>query len=142
MAVFMGAFPVLPGKEDEARKFAQETLDRRDEFEESERRVGITKEEWALQQTPMGSMVVVRFETDDVAGAFAGLAESNETFDSGSSSARKRSVALISASRCQARYRRSSSTGRANALSGRLGGTLGETISLERVAPVVAVLDL
>ena len=72
MAVFMGAFPVLPGKEDEARKFAQETLDRIDEFEASERRFGVTKEEWSLQQTPMGSMVVVRFEADDVAGAFAG----------------------------------------------------------------------
>jgi hypothetical protein len=81
MAVFMGAFPVLSGKEDEARKLAQETLDRRDEFEASERRVGITKEEWALQQTPMGSMVVVRFEADDVAGAFADLAQSNEAFD-------------------------------------------------------------
>jgi len=81
MAVFMGAFPVLPGKEDEARKFAQETLDRIDEFEASERRSGITKEEWALQQTPMGSMVVVRFEADDVAGAFDGFAQSNEPFD-------------------------------------------------------------
>ena len=40
MAVFMGAFPVLPGKEDEVRKFAQETLDRSDEFEASERRSG------------------------------------------------------------------------------------------------------
>ncbi len=25
MAVFLGAFPVLPGKEDDARTFAQET---------------------------------------------------------------------------------------------------------------------
>jgi hypothetical protein len=27
MAIFMGAFPVLPGKEDEPRKFAQEASD-------------------------------------------------------------------------------------------------------------------
>ena len=81
MAVFMGAFPVLPGKEDEPRKFAQETLERREEFESSQRRHGVTKEEWSLQQTPMGSMVLVRFESPDVAAVFAGFAESNDTFD-------------------------------------------------------------
>jgi hypothetical protein len=62
MAVFLGAFPVLPGKEDEPGRFARETLDRREEFEASQRRLGVTTEEWALQQTPMGSMVIVRFE--------------------------------------------------------------------------------
>ena len=81
MAVFMGAFPVVEGKEDEARTFARETLERRDEFEESQERIGVTKEEWSLQQTPMGSFVVVRFESDDVEAAFAALAQSNESFD-------------------------------------------------------------
>jgi Family of unknown function (DUF6176) len=81
MAVFLGAFPVLQGKDDEVRKFAQETLDRREEFDASQKRLGVTKEEWALQQTPMGSLVVVRFEADNIDGAFAGLAESNEPID-------------------------------------------------------------
>jgi hypothetical protein len=81
MAVFMGAFPVLPGKEDDARTLAQETLDRREEYEPSQRRLGVTKEEWSLQQTPMGSMVVVRFEAPDVAKAFEGGAQSEEAFD-------------------------------------------------------------
>jgi hypothetical protein len=81
MAVFLGAFPVLPGKEGEPRKFAQETLERRDEFDASQRRLAITKEEWALQQTPMGSMVIVRFDAPEIAAAFAGLAESNDAFD-------------------------------------------------------------
>jgi hypothetical protein len=81
MAVFLGAFPVLQGKDDEARKFAQETLDRRDAFDASQERLGVTKEEWALQQTPMGSLVVVRFEADDVEGAFEGLAQSSEPID-------------------------------------------------------------
>ncbi len=81
MAVFMGAFPVLPGKEDETRKFAQETLGRREELDASQRRLSITKEEWALQQTPMGSMVIVRFECPDVEAAFAGLAQSDDAFD-------------------------------------------------------------
>ena len=51
VAVFMGAFPVLPGKDDEARKFARETMeDRREEFNASQKRLNTTKEEWALQQ--------------------------------------------------------------------------------------------
>ncbi len=45
MAVFLGAFPVLPGKEDEARKFAQETLDRSDEFENSQRWLSVARGE-------------------------------------------------------------------------------------------------
>ena len=81
MAVFLGAFPVLPGKEDEPRKFARETLDRGEEFDASQRRVGVTKEEWSLQQTPMGSMVIVRFEAPDIAAVFADLGQSKEAFD-------------------------------------------------------------
>ena len=81
MAVFMGAFPVLPGKEDEPRKFAEETLGRREELEASQQRFGVTKEEWSLQQTPMGWITIVRFETPDVASAFEDLAQSEEPFD-------------------------------------------------------------
>jgi hypothetical protein len=81
MAVFLGAFPVLPGKEDEPRKFAQETLDRGEEFDASQRRFGVTMEEWALQQTPMGSMVIVRFEAPDIAAVFADLGQSNDEFE-------------------------------------------------------------
>jgi hypothetical protein len=81
MAVFMGAFPVLPGKEEEPRTFAQETLDRRDEFEASQRRLSITEEEWSLQQSPMGSMVLVRFVCPDVPAAFAAFGQSNDAFD-------------------------------------------------------------
>jgi hypothetical protein len=81
MAVFMGAFPVLAGKEDEPRKFAQETLGRSEEFEASQRRLGITTEEWSLQQSPMGSMVIVRFESPDVTAAFAAFGQSDDAFD-------------------------------------------------------------
>jgi hypothetical protein len=81
MPVFMGAFPVLPGKEDEPRKFARETLDRSEEFDASQRRLAVTNEEWAQQQTPMGSMVLVRFESPDIEAVFAGLAQSNDAFD-------------------------------------------------------------
>jgi hypothetical protein len=81
MAVFMGAFPVLPGKEGEPRKFAEETLARRNEFDASQQRLGITKELWILQQSPEGSMVILHFESDDVGRAFAAFAESDDSFD-------------------------------------------------------------
>ena len=81
MAVFMGAFPVLPGKDDDARKFAQETLGRREEFDASQKESGVTKEEWSLQQSPMGSLILVRFESNDIEKAFVRLAESTDKFD-------------------------------------------------------------
>jgi hypothetical protein len=81
MATFIGAFPVLPGKDDDARKFAQETLGRSEEFSASQKRGGVTKEEWSLQQSPMGSLVLVHFEADDIEKSFAVLAQSTDDFD-------------------------------------------------------------
>ena len=81
MAVFMGAFPVVAGKDDEARKFAEETLEREPEFRASQERSGITREEWSLQQTPMGSLVIVRFESPDPAASFASFGQSDDDFD-------------------------------------------------------------
>jgi hypothetical protein len=81
MAVFMGAFPVLAGKEGDAKTFAQETLDRIDEFAASQARLNATAEEWSLQHTPMGALVLVRFECADVAAVFAEFGQSQEAFD-------------------------------------------------------------
>ena len=81
MATFIGAFPVLPGKDDDARKFAQETMGRSEEFSASQKRGGVTKEEWAFQQSPMGSLMLVHFEANDIEKSFAALAQSSEDFD-------------------------------------------------------------
>jgi len=81
MATFIGAFPVLPGKDDDVRKFAQETMGRSEEFSASQKRSGVSNEQWALQQTPMGSLVLVHFEAQDVEKSFAALAQSTESFD-------------------------------------------------------------
>ena len=81
MATFIGAFPVLPGKDDDARKFAQETMGRGEEFSASQKRGGVTKEEWAFQQSPMGSLMLVHFEANDIEKAFGVLAESSDGFD-------------------------------------------------------------
>ena len=41
----------------------------------------MTKEECAFQQSPMGSLVLVHFEANDIEKSFAALAESSEDFD-------------------------------------------------------------
>jgi len=54
---------------------------RRKECIEYLNRVGISKETWHLQKTPMGSFVVVHFESEDPAKSFKVLAESTHPFD-------------------------------------------------------------
>lgn len=81
MAVFNGAFPVLPGKADDPRAFAEEVLGkRRADYDESQKRAGITRETWSVQELPDGNAVVlVWFECDDVEAAFAdAVADSTE----------------------------------------------------------------
>lgn len=82
MKTFSAAFPVLPGKEGAAKQFADACMgSRRKECVEYLKRVGISKESWHLQKTPMGSFVVVHFESEDPAKSFKILAESTHTFD-------------------------------------------------------------
>ena len=77
MAVFSGAFPVLPGKVDAMRAFANETMGTQlSGFEEAQRRVGSTRETWSLQELPDGhAIVLVWVETEDVTAVFADLAQ-------------------------------------------------------------------
>jgi hypothetical protein len=80
MAVFNGVFPVQAGKEEDARAFAAETLGaRRSDYEAHLMRVGITRETWALQETPMGSLMLVWFE-GDLEKAFADLATNDSEY--------------------------------------------------------------
>jgi len=78
MSVFNAMFPVTPGKEQDARAFATETFGaRRADFEAHMERSEVTRETWALQETPMGSFLLVWFE-GDVAKAFADLAADHD----------------------------------------------------------------
>ncbi|HMK11198.1 MAG TPA: hypothetical protein VK461_06435 [Acidimicrobiales bacterium] len=80
MAVFNAVFPVLPGKEDAARAFAAETVGpRRADYDAHLTRVQTTRETWALQDTPMGSFMLVWFE-GDVEKSFADLATNDSEF--------------------------------------------------------------
>jgi hypothetical protein len=81
MAVFNGAFPILAGKEKEGRDFAAACMgERRKEFEAQLARNGIGRETWALQETPMGSFMLVWFEAPDVEKVFTDLATSGDEF--------------------------------------------------------------
>lgn len=74
MGVFNGMFPITAGKEEAARAFAAETLGaRRADFDAAQARSDITRETWTMQETPMGSFMLVWFE-GDVEKAFADLA--------------------------------------------------------------------
>ena len=80
MAVFNGIFPILEGKEDAGRAFAAETVGaRKAAFDALQARSNITRETWAMQETPMGSFMVVWFE-GDVEKAFGDLATDNSEF--------------------------------------------------------------
>ena len=80
MAVFNGVFPIQAGKEEDARAFAAESLGaRRSDFEAHLARAGITRETWTLQETPMGSLMVVWFD-GDVEKAFTDLATDDSEF--------------------------------------------------------------
>jgi hypothetical protein len=80
MGVFNGMFPVLAGKEQDARAFAAETIGaRRAEYDAHLGRGGITRETWTLQETPMGSFILVWFD-GDLEKAFGDLATSDSEF--------------------------------------------------------------
>ena len=79
MAVFNGAFPILPGKEAAAHSFADDINGaRRNDFNAMQKREGITRETWSLQATPAGAFMLVWFESADVEAAFTDLATASD----------------------------------------------------------------
>ena len=80
MALFAIAVPILPGKTDEWRAFADELAgSRHDDFAASRRGLGV-RERTFLQHTPMGDFVLVTLEGDDPAGAFARFGQGTDDF--------------------------------------------------------------
>ena len=80
MGVFNGLFPIRAGKEADARAFAAETVGARlAGYEAHHARVGNTRETFTLQETPLGSFLLVWFE-GDVQKAFVDLATDDSEF--------------------------------------------------------------
>jgi len=76
------ALPIVSGKTAAARAFLRQ-LDttRRAEFDESERRIGITKELWYLATLPSGDHLVAYMESADFNHALSSFVGSREPFD-------------------------------------------------------------
>jgi hypothetical protein len=76
------ALPIQADQSDAARDFIRELgIDRKAEYDASEQRLGITKEVWALQQTPMGELFVVFFQSPDIGASVSQFVGSQDEFD-------------------------------------------------------------
>ncbi len=80
MSVFNGMFPIVKGKEAAARAFAAEVIGaHKADFVAVQGRSKTTRETWAIQETPMGSFMLVWFD-GDVEKAFTDLASDDSEF--------------------------------------------------------------
>ena len=76
--------PITPGKSYDARDFMGELEhERKAEYDQSERRIGITKEVWCLARTPGGDQFVAYSETADFGKALSLFSASRDEFDMG-----------------------------------------------------------
>jgi hypothetical protein len=76
------ALPILPGQSAAARAFLTELEGpRKSQYAASEQRLGLTKEVWAIQQTPQGDLYVVYFSGESISTAFARFAASRDEFE-------------------------------------------------------------
>jgi len=75
-------FPILPGKTDDTRAFQHE-LDttRKAAYDQSERRIGITREYWFIASLSSGDQLVAYMESEDFGRALGIFSESREEFD-------------------------------------------------------------
>ena len=76
------ALPVISGKTEDARAFFKELEgSRKAEFARSEERIGIPKESWYLQKTPMADLLIGYMESPDFGRALDLFARSQDEFD-------------------------------------------------------------
>jgi len=75
-------FPILAGKVEAWRRFCQELSgSRRQPYESSRQRLGITSERLALVETAFGSIAITTLEAPDVAQSLGQIITSNLPFD-------------------------------------------------------------
>ena len=76
------SLPILPGETETFRNAHRRFVtDRRSEFEESRRRLGVRSERGFLQHTQTGDLAIVIFEVDDAARMFTGVGGSDAPLD-------------------------------------------------------------
>ncbi len=75
-------FPILAGKVEAWRRFCQELSgSRRNQYEASRQRLGVTHERMALMETSFGATAVTTIEAPDVTEALGQLLASDRSFD-------------------------------------------------------------
>jgi hypothetical protein len=80
MALMAVAFPIVPGKSEDWKRFIAELNGpRRADFVASRKGIG-ARERTFLQPTPMGDLVVVTLEGDDPAQSFGKFVSSKDPF--------------------------------------------------------------
>ena len=73
---------VLAGGGEDARDFMRELEEsRKQEYAQSEERIGITKEAWYLAPLPAGEILVAYMEIDDFGTALGLFSQSHDDFD-------------------------------------------------------------
>jgi hypothetical protein len=82
MSVFNAVFPILPGKLELAKAFGRDAMGaRRSELDEFQRRRGVVRETWAIQETPDGAgFSVVWIGSPDPEKALTLVAEDRSEF--------------------------------------------------------------
>jgi hypothetical protein len=66
MATYAFSMPIVKGKTETLKKYAQELRgERREQYFDYARKAGLDLEQIWIQHTPYGDMLVVRWETDD-----------------------------------------------------------------------------
>ncbi|MBI3979487.1 MAG: hypothetical protein HY331_14995 [Chloroflexi bacterium] len=80
MALLAFAAPVLPGKTEQWRRFAEELMGpRRNDYVASRRRLGV-RERAFFQSTPQGDLVIVTLEGENPAAAFRRFGTADDPF--------------------------------------------------------------
>ena len=75
-------FPILSGKTQAAREFQRELSQQRmSEYVKSERRIGITKEDWFIASVNGGDQLVAYMEANDFNNALTQFVQSRDSFD-------------------------------------------------------------
>jgi hypothetical protein len=82
MALVAFVLPFLPDKVEDHRQFCEELVGaRRDEYEASRQRLGITREASWHQETPDGTVSLVCLEANDLGSVARGMGTSSDPFD-------------------------------------------------------------
>ena len=74
--------PILEGKTDDARSFIAELeAERKQDYAQSEQRIGITRGHWFLAETPAGPQLVAYMESQNFNASLMSFAQSQDEFD-------------------------------------------------------------